>query len=196
MPNDTIFRIFTLLLLIMMLTISIVYRHRAEQHGGRLSSDTGQRPVLALRLVLLLFALPLLAYLINPDWVAWLRVSLPAWIRWLGVAGGGVSVLLGYWVFHSLGLNVSPTEATREGHQLVTHGPYRWVRHPLYTVGFLFWLFIGLITGLWWIAPGLIAAAVFIVWRIPREEAHLIELFGDEYRQYMAGTGRHFPRLL
>jgi len=31
--------------------------------------------------------------------------------------------------------------------------------------------------------------------RTPIEEAHLVERFGDEYRQYMQRTGRYFPKL-
>jgi protein-S-isoprenylcysteine O-methyltransferase Ste14 len=33
-----------------------------------------------------------------------------------------------------------------------------------------------------------------LLWRTPREEARLIETFGDAYRTYMKQTGRFFPR--
>ncbi|HEX6386861.1 MAG TPA: isoprenylcysteine carboxylmethyltransferase family protein [Anaerolineae bacterium] len=195
MSNETIFRVVTFFLFVAVPGISGFFRNRAERRGGRMTTDEGQRPVLFLRLAGLIFFLPLLGYLVNPDWVAWARVILPPWVRWLGALGGALSIPLGYWVFHSLGLNVSPTQATREGHKLVTHGPYHWVRHPLYTVGFFFWLSIILLTGIWWMAPWLLAAGAFILWRTPREEAKLIETFGDEYRLYMKRTGRYLPRL-
>jgi protein-S-isoprenylcysteine O-methyltransferase Ste14 len=35
-----------------------------------------------------------------------------------------------------------------------------------------------------------------LAWRTPREEAHLLAQFGDEYRNYMARTGRYLPRHL
>jgi len=50
-------------------------------------------------------------------------------------------------------------------------------------------------TALWWM--GVLAAplvAFFILWRIPREEANLVEVFGDAYRTYMKRTGRFLPR--
>lgn len=194
MNNETIFRVLTFLLLVAMMGISGSFRHRAERLGGRMRTDEGRRPVRLLRLAGLVLLLPLFIYLINPGWVAWARVELPGWLRWLGALGGAVSIPLGYWIFHSLGLNVSPTEVTRVGHKLVTHGPYRWVRHPLYTVGILYWLSLTLLTGMWWLALGLLPAGAFLLWRTPREEAKLIETFGDEYRLYMQRTGRHLPR--
>jgi protein-S-isoprenylcysteine O-methyltransferase Ste14 len=39
------------------------------------------------------------------------------------------------WVFSALGRNVSETVLTKGDHELVTAGPYRWIRHPLYTTG-------------------------------------------------------------
>jgi protein-S-isoprenylcysteine O-methyltransferase Ste14 len=106
-----------------------------------------------------------------------------------------LAVPLIYWVYISLGLNVSPTQSTREGATLVTHGPYHWVRHPLYTVGTMAYLGIGLVTALWPVLVGLLAPMIFLALRTPKEEARLIETFGEAYRQYMARTGRYMPRL-
>ncbi len=72
--------------------------------------------------------------LINPPWMAWSQVELPTGLRWTGVALGVISVGLIYWLFSSIGSGITPTVATRKEHVLVTHGPYHWVRHPLYTV--------------------------------------------------------------
>ena len=38
-----------------------------------------------------------------------------------------------YWVMSTIGKNISETFLTKGHHILVTHGPYRWVRHPLYS---------------------------------------------------------------
>ena len=51
-----------------------------------------------------------------------------------------------YWLFSSIGTGITPTSATRSEHKLVTRGPYRWVRHPLYTVGSTVFVAFGLIT--------------------------------------------------
>jgi protein-S-isoprenylcysteine O-methyltransferase Ste14 len=76
----------------------------------------------------------------------------------------------------------------------VTHGPYRWVRHPLYSLGFVLAICITLLTGLWWMAVTMALPLAILLWRTPTEEARLIETFGDDYRQYMKRTGRFLPR--
>lgn len=81
---------------------------------------------------------------------------------------------------------------TREEHELVTGGPYRWVRHPLYAVGSSFFVSLSLVAANWFM--GLSSLSVLLV-RLPKEEEKLIERFGDEYRQYMKRTGRLLPGL-
>ncbi|MFQ6101052.1 MAG: isoprenylcysteine carboxylmethyltransferase family protein [Anaerolineae bacterium] len=84
----------------------------------------------------------------------------------------------------------------REEHALVTSGPYRWVTHPMYTALFAF--FVGLlpISATWLIAP-LVVASIFMLYRrLDKEEAMMIEQFGDAYRAYMRRTGRLLPRFI
>ena len=130
----------------------------------------------------------------NPSWVAWAQFTVPDPARWIaaGVAVALIPVMV--WVFASIGKNISASHDTRHGHVLVTHGPYRWVRHPLYSVGFLFAVALTVITALWWLAGMILPLFVLLV-RTTKEEAKLIETFGDEYRDYMKRTGRFLPRL-
>lgn len=195
MSEELLYRGLTLVLLTMIFGISATFRHRADRVGGALQGENGLRLVVVLRLLSLIILLPLLGYLVNPAWVTWAQFDLPAWMRWLGVAGGVLAVPLAYWVLRSIGTNISPSHATREGHQLVTHGPYRWVRHPLYSVGILLCISLTLLTALWTLGVGMLIPLAVLLWRTPREEARLLEMFGDEYRTYMRRTGRFFPRL-
>jgi protein-S-isoprenylcysteine O-methyltransferase Ste14 len=83
--------------------------------------------------------------------------------------------------------------AMREEHQLVTWGPYRYVRHPSYLGYFLmfigfFLLTLNLIALVPWMAiPGYVSVTVY-------EELLLVQRFGDRYRQYQSRTGRFLPR--
>ena len=136
------------------------------------------------------------AYLINPAWMAWSSVALPTWLRWIGAFLGlfAVPPLL-FWTFRSLGKNLTDTVVTRREHTLVTHGPYRWVRHPFYDVVLLWGLSVSLLTANWLMALlGLSAFAMMVV-RTRTEEEKLIDRFGDEYRTYMARTGRFLPHV-
>lgn len=83
----------------------------------------------------------------------------------------------------------------REGHTLVTHGPYRWVRHPMYTTIFIWGTSILLLTRNWLIGGlSLFFILIIVVTRVAKEEAAMLETFGEEYERYLAHTGRFLPR--
>ena len=107
-----------------------------------------------------------------------------------------ICVGLIYWLFSSIGRGITPTVATRKDHILVTHGPYHWVRHPLYTVVTAFFVALALMTNSWLVFALITATFILLALRLPNEEAHLIAKFGDEYRAYMQRTGKFLPRLL
>jgi protein-S-isoprenylcysteine O-methyltransferase Ste14 len=176
--------------------ISIYYRRKADRESGeKISPRAEGLPIMiGLRVFGLALWLGVFAYLINPNWMSWSQLALPAWVRWLGAGLGIFADLLAYWVFSNLGTNVSPTVATRKRHQLVTSGPYRWVRHPLYSMGMLSYLSFALLAANWYIALLAIITFIILLLRLPKEEAGLIERFGDEYRDYMLRTGRFLPK--
>lgn len=194
MNTESIFRVITALLFVTAIFISGYFRRQAEHEGGVLRTPVGNKLIVVMRLMALVVVLPLFGYWINPNWVAWARFALPDWPRWIaaGVAVALIPVMV--WIFASIGKNISASHDTRLGHVLVTHGPYRWVRHPLYSVGFLFAVALMVITALWWLAAMILPLFVLLV-RTTKEEAKLIETFGDEYRDYMKRTGRFLPRL-
>ncbi|MBM2813075.1 MAG: putative protein-S-isoprenylcysteine methyltransferase [Chloroflexi bacterium] len=192
------FRWFALAALVGCLSISAYYRRRARVQGETIPR---RRETTLLRAGRVLVALPLFAailtYLVNPSWMAWTELPLPTWARWVGVALGFLTVPAAHWVFTSLGRNVSETVLTKSHHELVTSGPYRWIRHPLYTTGIALFLAIGLIAASWFILLfGLITVASIQIVVIPIEERELLTKFGQEYRHYMQRTGRLLPRVL
>lgn len=132
-----------------------------------------------------------------PRRVAWAGLPLPPVVRWFGVALSAIALALLLWVHQALDRNFSTVLHVREGHTLVTTGPYRWVRHPMYSVIYLMiagWLLVSAnwLVGLIW---GGALTAVLLV-RVRREEAVMTETFGDRYRSYMQHTGRFLPRLI
>ena len=192
---ETFFRISTAIILICVFAISAYFRTRANIKGGKLRSQAGQKPLVWLRLLGLTLWIPLVAYLLNPAWVAWARVALPDWLRVIGLAAIALDSVLVFWMYRSLDTNITPVHEARENAQLVTHGPYRWIRHPLYAFGFALLIALAVVTAMWWLAAFAVLFIGFVVWRVPKEEATLIELFGDAYRQYMTRTGRFLPKV-
>lgn len=196
MDTELIFRVSIIVLFVSASIIGGYFRRRADREGGPMRTSEGQGLVVVLRLLSLIVLLPLFGYLINPGWVAWARFPLPDWVRWLAVVVAFALLPVFYWIFASIGNNISPTQATRVNHQLVTHGPYRWVRHPLYSVGFAMAICGTLITALWWLGLGMVLPLIILYRRTAKEEANLISTFGDAYREYMRRTGRFFPKLV
>jgi protein-S-isoprenylcysteine O-methyltransferase Ste14 len=119
----------------------------------------------------------------------------PTWLRWFGVVTGALCSLLMYWTLSSLGKNLTDTVVTRAEATLVTHGPYRWVRHPYYVSTALLMASVTVLTANWLIGVSSVLVLVLLAFRTPKEERMLIERFGDDYRRYMAKTGRFVPRI-
>ena len=180
-------------------SMGVTFRRRADRSGGKVSLRDARREegllvLILLRVSGLALMAAALAYLIHPESMRWSALPLP-WARWLGAALAACMIPLIYWLFSSLGKNVTPTVLTREQHALVTTGPYRWVRHPLYSVGALFWLFLSLVAANWFIGLVILVASPVMGIRTHLEEQKLVERFGKEYEEYRKRTGQFFPRL-
>ncbi len=195
--DPQIFRWLLVLVLALNLTISGYHRIRARAEET-IPRSAESLPLRLLRVALALPALLLmLAFVIHPPWIDWSSLALPVWSRWVGVLLGLAVAPLNVWVLRSLGKNVSETVLTKESHALVQAGPYRWVRHPLYTSGFLMFGAVSLLAANWLMAALTLSAIVlFSVVIIPREEAELIKRFGSRYEDYRRHTGRLLPHFL
>lgn len=195
--NENIFRILAAMILITGMSISSYYRRKADRESGeKLSRKAdGNTLMTIIRLGGLVLWLSPFVYLINPAWMAWSKIGLPEAVRWAGVGLGILCAAGIYWLFSSIGTGITPVSATRKEHKLVTNGIYRWVRHPLYTFGSSLFLAFGMMADNWFIILLGVLAFIVMAIRTPKEEANLIQKFGDEYREYMKRTGRFLPKL-
>lgn len=189
------YRLAAAILLTVIYSVSIFFRRRADKAGGCVARQEGTVMLAGLRLGALLLLLNVLVYLINPGWMQWASWASPGWLRWTGAGLSALMVPSLYWMFISLGNNITPTTSTRPEHTLVTTGPYRWIRHPLYSFAALFWLGISLLTANWFLSLMITPLLAVLVKRTTTEEEKLLERFGDSYRDYRSRTGRFFPRI-
>jgi protein-S-isoprenylcysteine O-methyltransferase Ste14 len=141
--------------------------------------------------MLALFAL----YFIEPLGSEWLHVSLPWQFRLLGVflSFGGILTLV--WTHRVLSIQWSTTLQFKEGHSLITTGPYGFIRHPMYTSLSITFIGFAVISSFWplWILTLITTMFFFRIVRI--EEEMMIDEFGDEYVAYIERTGRYLPKL-
>lgn len=196
MTHDTPFRIVLIVVFVLQTTVSLRYVRRAGAGDTILRRRAeGVLLTVGIALTYLAYGAAFVAYLLNPDWLIWSAMAVPPWIRW----SGAVPLLFGaawmIWALHRLGENLTVSIDTKEDHALITTGPYRWVRHPLYTGGMIESIGLCLMMANWFVA---IAAGLFwslMAVRTPMEERQLIETFGDAYLHYMERVGRFVPKI-
>ena len=92
-------------------------------------------------------------------------------------------------------MNITDTVVTRRAHALITNGPYRWIRHPLYSYGGLIFLCLRLVTSIWLIPLLAIPTSFILIQRTSIEDQVLHSRFGDEYKRYSGRMGRFLPRI-
>jgi len=197
MDKELVFRIAAALVLFSALGTSVYFRRKADKKTEETISRKVDGIILStfIKVGGLILWLSPLVYIFYPVWLEWAKIGLFQWVRFLAIGLGCLDVVLIYWMFNSIGSGISPTSATRNKHQLVTNGPYRWIRHPLYTFGCALFIFFGLIADNWiFILLGILTFILMSI-RTPKEEQNLIDKFGNEYTEYMKRTGRYFPRL-
>jgi protein-S-isoprenylcysteine O-methyltransferase Ste14 len=121
---------------------------------------------------------------------------LPVWTVAVGVAIMVAGLVIRVWALTTLGKFFTMPITLRSDHELVRNGPYRWIRHPAYTGGFLTAIGLPIILG----TPAgtivtIAACLTAYVYRIRIEEAVLLSRFGDSYREYSTTTWRLLPGL-
>ena len=195
MPSENPFRAALIVVIVLTMAVTIYHRLQAATSGEKISRKAeGYVFAIVLRLAGLGLWIATFGYLFFPTFFQWASFPVPLWVRWIGVATGSLCSLLMYWTLSSLGKNLTDTVVIRAKATLVTHGPYGWVRHPFYVTAALLMASVTLLTANWLIGVTSLIVLALLVTRTPQEEAMLIERFGQQYRDYMAKTGRFIPR--
>jgi protein-S-isoprenylcysteine O-methyltransferase Ste14 len=193
--TDDLARVILLVGFALVAPVGIYYRLRSHTDERLDRRQEGWLVLLTLRPVALASLIGLIAFLVKPSSMAWASFHLPDWLRWSGVVLGAAAGGLIIWTFRSLGHNLTDTVVTRRDATLITHGPYRWVRHPFYLAFALAVVANTLVTANAFLAVTGTAAFLVILGRTSIEERKLIERFGPNYLDYMGRTGRFLPRI-
>lgn len=196
MSSETPYRIALVVVIVLTMAVTVYHRLQAAKSGEKLSRrDEGYLFAVVLRLAGFCLWVATFGYLFFPTFFQWAVMPIPAWLRWVGIGFGIFCSLLMYWTLSSLGKNLTDTVVIRANANLVTFGPYRWVRHPFYVTAALLMASVTVLTANWLIGLSSLLVLALLAVRTPKEEQMLIERFGDEYKEYIARTGRFFPRL-
>jgi protein-S-isoprenylcysteine O-methyltransferase Ste14 len=194
MDTETIFRLIFALLVIAALGIRLYGHLKAGTfHEPRRDYDEGWLTRIV-RPLPILIGIASILYIAAPHLMVWSAVHLPLWLHVAAIPFGVVVISLMAWVHLTLSKNFSGKLQIRNDHTLVISGPYRWVRHPLYTAVIALFGCVFLLTANWFIGLGGLAMVLAVILtRTPKEEAMLVETFGDAYRDYRKNAVKPRP---
>jgi protein-S-isoprenylcysteine O-methyltransferase Ste14 len=116
-------------------------------------------------------------------------------LQMAGVVLAYAGLPLTIWSRARLGRYWSGVVALKHDHRLIQSGPYRLVRHPLYSgliLGAVGW---GLCVTTWTSLLGVLSLVTCLERRAYKEDAFLASEFGAEFEAYRQRTGRLIPRL-
>jgi protein-S-isoprenylcysteine O-methyltransferase Ste14 len=166
--------------------------------GWLRTKRTQERAELASRLVYGAMVLGAFFVVFDGGWLhGWLRIRLFPRAEWIDVAGvlmTAAGLAFAIWARFHLGQNWSSAVSVKVGHELIRSGPYRWVRHPIYTGLLLGLAGTALVRGQ---ARGLLGIALLLAgfWvKLGLEEQFMRKTFGEEYEEYSRKTGALVPK--
>lgn len=173
------------------------FQFKAMRISGEMKSIRASKKKMAAVIIIFaaaqLWVIGSFIYILKPTVMDWTRFPIPSWTRWVGaiIAFSGMTLEFSTQIY--LGRNYSTTLHIREEQTLVTSGPYRYVRHPMYTALVTVGIGLGLLSASWYFLLPFLATGIVIASRTRREEESMLNKFGDEYRQYAHRTGRFLP---
>jgi protein-S-isoprenylcysteine O-methyltransferase len=125
----------------------------------------------------------------------WARIELPvAPVFWFAIGLMWAGIVLRIWAVATLGRHFRIAVRILDDHKLITHGPYRFLRHPSYTGGLMTVFGMGLAL-FNWVSLALAFGGIFTGYavRIRIEEAALRERFGEAFEEHKKRTFAVLP---
>lgn len=118
----------------------------------------------------------------------------PLWLQWLGVVLCVCGVAFAIWARYYLGRNWGMPMSLKQDAELVTTGPYRYVRHPIYS-GFMLAALGSTLVTVWWLIA-LVWFSVYFTFAARKEEKIMRGEFGAAYDGYMKRSKMLIPFVL
>jgi protein-S-isoprenylcysteine O-methyltransferase Ste14 len=168
--------------------VAMVRTKRTQQRAG--SADRALYGFLVVAAFIAIFA----------DWRVLEPLNRSLWPRnpaldAFGTAITVVGLAFAVWARFYLGTNWSSAVSIKVGHELIRSGPYRWVRHPIYSGLLLAMLGTGIVRGELRSVVAFVLLYIGFWVKMRIEDEFMAKTFGEQYQNYALSTGALFPRL-
>ena len=185
-----------IIFIVLLITVNIVrfyYQYKFKSENLFILKKT--KETLSVMLFYVLFTIPALLYTFTTT-IDGLNFNFPLIIRFLGMVAIAISFWLFIWTHKTLGRNFSAILTIKKNHKLIQDGPYKRVRHPMYTaIYFMIYGFFLLSSNLLVGILPLISFSYLYFSRVKQEEEMMMKKFGKEYEKYIERTGRLIPKI-
>ena len=185
--EEIIFKIVFLIFIILMIFIRMPHSTKYKKIEKYLSKkEKREKLLVALNGISMMFV-PLIY--VFTGWLDFFKMNLPDWIRISGIVIIFLGLIFFWWIHKTLGENWSPVLEIRKGHKLIIKGPYKYVRHPMYTLFYIFAIGLLLSISNWFVGLfALLSWHLLYVIRVSTEEKMMLEQFGIEWENYCKRT--------
>jgi len=140
-----------------------------------------------------MMVLPLIHIFSN--WIEVFNVVVPLIVQILGGVLFAGAVFLHNWTHIELNTNWSPMLEIKKNQKLITTGPYKHIRHPMYAAFLLWAISQGFFLANWLVlVGGTLGFLILYFVRVKDEEQMMLKQFGKEYEKHMNSTGRLLPK--
>lgn len=191
--------IFRMVLIGIYVIFSIIrFRYRWLAKNNSIITEKNRVTQNLLLAMMIYEVLTFIAYVFFYEWIPWdiAHIAIHSWLRWIGLPLGIGSLIYFVIIHEALGKNFSPKLRIKKEQTLITTGPYKRIRHPMYVAFLLLHIAVFLIVSNWIIGiTWMVFLLTIIIVRVKPEEDMMLERFGDEYKEYMSHTGRFLPKL-
>jgi len=197
MDREIIYRSLFVLAFIAMMVIRFYYQSKILREKREIEIKEGSLSLIAGGVAALTSIVFGTEYIFSPGFFSFAYIiHYPDWLRWLGGFALATGILLLGFAHHHLGKSFHSLVVSKENQVLVETGPYRWIRHPIYTAFLINYVGGGLLSSnlVLTVVPATMFA-ILVATRLGREEEVLEGLYGQKYIEYEKRTGRLLPQI-
>lgn len=196
MTEDKVFRWLLVIVYITYSIIKINVQKIKKFNGNSIEIDKSKYDIVLLNSFIMVEVIVIFFFIFFPQYFLWAKAPFSITLRIIGFILCTLALFLFHWIHKHLGVYFFNSLKLKKNHKLIVNGPYKFVRHPMYSTYYIFNTGIFLISSNYFIGIlWLLCLTILVIYRFRKEEEMLQMKFGDEYLKYHHITPAFIPYL-